>query len=284
MVPVDGDTPRVFGFADHLAWSSVVNYFVSLIRSSLAALAVGGLFLSLSTTSVADGRGSSADSHTVLITGANRGLGLEFARQYAADGWTVIGTARRPADAEDLSALDVEVLQLDVADRESIAAFAASLDGRSIDLLINNAGIFPRVSEIENVDANDYLQTLVVNTLGPVLVTQAVMPNLRGGELKQVVNITSGLASIERNSGGYYGYRESKAALNMFTSSLAAELGPDGFTCLALHPGWVRTDMGGANANLSPEESVSSMRAVLGKLTAEDNGRYLGYDGTEVAW
>ena len=99
-----------------------------------------------------------------------------------------------------------------------------------------------------------------------------------------VVNITSGLASIEGNSGGFYGYRESKAALNMFTSSLAAELGPEGFTCLALHPGWVRTDMGGANANLSPEESVSSMRAVLGELTVEDNGRYLGYDGTEVAW
>ena len=262
----------------------MIYCFMSLIRSSLAALAVGGLLISLSTTSLADGHASSANGHTVLITGANRGLGLEFARQYAADGWTVIGTARRPADADDLSALDVEVLQLDVADRDSIAAFAASLDGRSVDLLINNAGIFPRVSEIENVDANDYLQTLVVNTLGPVLVTQAVLPNLREGELKQVVNITSGLASIERNSGGFYGYRESKAALNMFTSSLAAELGPDGFTCLALHPGWVRTDMGGANATLSPEESVSSMRAVIGKLTAEDNGRYFGFDGTEVAW
>ena len=123
-----------------------------------------------------------------------------------------------------------------------------------------------------------------MNTLGPVLITQAVMPHLRAGELKQIVNITSGLASIERNSGGFYGYRESKAALNMFTSSLAAELGPDGFTCLALHPGWVRTDMGGANATLSPEESVSSMRAVIGELTTDDNGRYLGYDGTEVAW
>jgi NAD(P)-dependent dehydrogenase (short-subunit alcohol dehydrogenase family) len=266
-------------------WSRFVNLsFSSLTRSSLAALVVGGLFFSLSATSLADGHGSSAGGHTVLITGANRGLGLEFARQYAADGWTVIGTARRPEQAEDLSALDVEVLQLDVADRDSIAAFAASLDGRSIDLLINNAGIFPRVSEIANVDADDYLQTLVVNSLGPVLITQAVMPNLRAGELKQIVNITSGLASIEGNSGGYYGYRESKAALNMFTSSLAAELGPDGFTCLALHPGWVRTDMGGPNANLSPEESVSSMRAVLGEVTVEDNGRYLGYDGTQVAW
>ena len=262
-----------------------MNYsFSSLIRSSLAALVVGGFFLGFSTLSLADGHGSSADDRTVLITGANRGLGLEFARQYAADGWTVIGTARRPAQADDLAALDVEVRQLDVADRDSIAAFAASLDGRSIDLLINNAGIFPRANEIETVDADDYLRTLTVNTLGPVLITQAVMPNLREGELKQVVNITSSLASIGENSGGYYGYRESKAALNMFTSSLAAELGPDGFTCLALHPGWVRTDMGGANATLSPEESVSSMRAVLDGLTPEHNGRYLSYDGAEVAW
>ncbi|MDJ0910102.1 MAG: SDR family oxidoreductase [Woeseiaceae bacterium] len=256
----------------------------SLFRASLAALAGAVLFFGAATTSLADGHGSESTGQTVLITGANRGLGLEFARQYAADGWTVIGTARRPASAEELAALDVEIMQLDVTDRESIAALAASLDGRSIDMLINNAGIFPRVSEIDNVDADDYMQTLAVNTLGPVLVTQAVMPNLREGELKQIVNITSGLASIERNSGGFYGYRESKAALNMFTSTLANELGDDGFICLALHPGWVRTDMGGANANLSPEESVSGMRAVIDGLTAEHNGRYFGYDGSEVAW
>ena len=256
----------------------------SLIRSILAVFIGASLLIGVATTSLADDHGDAAESRTVLITGANRGIGLEFARQYAADGWTVIGTARRPAGAEELAALDVEIMQLDVTDRDSIAALAASLDGRAIDMLINNAGIFPRVSEIDNVDADAYMQTLAVNTLGPVLVTQAVMPNLREGELKQVVNITSGLASIERNSGGFYGYRESKAALNMFTSTLAAELGNDGFICLALHPGWVRTDMGGENANLSPEESVSGMRAVIGGLTAEHNGRYFGYDGSEVAW
>ena len=256
----------------------------SLIRACLAAVVGAGLFFGVATTSLADGHASSADSGTVLITGANRGIGLEFARQYAADGWTVIGTARRPEAADDLAALDVEILQLDVTDSDSIAALAASLEGRGIDMLINNAGLFPRVSEIDNVNADDYMQTLAVNTLGPVLVTQAVMPNLRTGEMKQVVNITSGLASIERNSGGFYGYRESKAALNMFTSTLAAELGEEGFICLALHPGWVRTDMGGANANLSPEESVSGMRSVIDSMTAEHNGRYFGYDGSEVAW
>ena len=221
---------------------------------------------------------------TVLITGANRGLGLEFARQYSAAGWTVIGTARRPSQANDLEALDVEILELDVADRDSIAALAAALEGRAVDMLINNAGIFPRVSQIEQVDADDYQQTLIVNTLGPVLVTQALMPNLGRGELKRIVNITSQLASIERSSGGFYGYRESKAALNMFTKTLASELGPDGFICLAIHPGWVRTDMGGPSANLSPEESVSAMRAVIDNVTADDNGAYRGYNGDPVAW
>lgn len=224
------------------------------------------------------------DAPIVLITGANRGLGLEFARQYAAAGWTVIGTARRPAQADDLRVLNVEILALDVMDEDSIAALAAVLEGRAIDMLINNAGIFPRVSEISKVDANDYRQTLMVNTLGPALVTQALLPNLRQGERQRIVNITSQLGSIERNSGGFYGYRESKAALNMFTKTLAAELGPEGFICLAIHPGWVRTDMGGQNANLSPEESVSAMRVVIDNVTADDNGTYLGYSGDPVAW
>lgn len=235
---------------------------------------------------MADAHGAKAadDTPVVLITGANRGLGLEFARQYAAAGWTVVGTARRPAQADDLNALDVETLALDVTDRDSIAALAAALEGRAIDMLINNAGIFPRVNEIERVDADDYARTLMVNTLGPVLVTQALMPNLRKGELKRIVNITSQLGSIDMNSGGFYGYRESKSALNMFTKTLAAELGPDGFICLAIHPGWVRTDMGGASATLSPQESVSAMREVIDNVTADDNGAYRGYNGDPVAW
>ena len=234
-------------------------------------------------TALADGHGAGKGS-TVLITGANRGLGLEFARQYAADDWTVIGTARSPDRADELKALGVEVLQLDVTDQASIDALVASLDGRGIDMLINNAGIFPRVGEIEKVDSGDYTRTLMVNTLGPVLVTQALMPNLRESEMKRIVNITSRLGSIELNSGNYYGYRESKAALNMFTTTLAQELGPEGFICLTIHPGWVRTDMGGPTANLSPEESVSGMRAVIDSLAPEDNGTYRSYAGEAVPW
>ena len=251
---------------------------MNLIRHGILSL----ILLCLSPlAAMADGHGASP---TVLITGANRGLGLEFARQYSEAGWTVIGTARKPESADDLNALDVEVLQLDVLDQDSIAALAKAVDGRGIDMLINNAGIFPRVNGIAEVNADDYARTLMVNTLGPTLVTQALMPNLRASDKKQVINITSGLGSIENNSGRYYGYRESKAALNMFTKTLAMELGGEGFICLAIHPGWVRTDMGGENANLSPEESVTGMREVIDNLTAADNGTYRGVDGSVVGW
>ncbi len=252
--------------------------------TTIGLLLTAQLMTFTSSPALADGHKAGGPAPTVLITGANRGLGLEFARQYREAGWTVIGTARSPDRAGDLRALNVEVLKLDVVDRDSIAALASSLEGRAIDLLINNAGIFPRVSEIEKVDADDYARTLMVNTLGPVLVTQALLPNLRQGELKRVVNITSQLGSIENSSGGYYGYRESKSALNMFTRSLAAELGPEGFICLAIHPGWVRTDMGGPQANLSVEESITAMRKTIDNMTADDNGVYRGYTGEIVAW
>ncbi|MDJ0907178.1 MAG: SDR family oxidoreductase [Woeseiaceae bacterium] len=237
------------------------------------------------------GGNAAADAHgaasrpTVLITGANRGLGLEFAKQYAADGWHVIATARKPAQADALNELDVRVLQLDVTDLESVAALAKSLGDAPVDLLINNAGIFPRASTIESVDYEDYMRTLAVNTAGPVLVTSAVLPNLRKGERKKIVNITSRLGSIELNSGNnFYGYRESKAALNMFSKTLAGELGPEGFIVLALHPGWVATDMGGASAPLSPEQSITAMRNVIAGLTPEDSGGYRSYDGKVEPW
>ena len=237
---------------------------------------------------IADGHSTGQrveDRPTVLITGANRGLGLEFARQYAADGWNVIGTARRPDQAEALKALDVRVLQLDVTDQDSVKALARSLDDAPVDLLINNAGIFPRESQILNVDIDDYMRTLAVNAAGPVLVTGAVLPNLERGNMKKVVNITSRLGSIEYNTqGGFYGYRESKAALNMFTKTLANELGSDGFICLALHPGWVATDMGGSSAPLTPEQSVSGMREVIAELKPADNGAYRSYQGEAVPW
>ena len=228
---------------------------------------------------------ASKDPHTVLVTGANRGLGLEFAQQYADAGWQVIGTARKPDEATELKALDVRVVQLDVTDQDSVDAMAAELAGQPIDLLINNAGIFPRVGKIDEIDFDDYSRTLEVNTLGPVRVTRALLPNLRQGELKTVAGLSSNLGSIAENErGNFYGYRESKAALNMFTKTLAAELGPEGFTCIVLTPGWVQTDMGGPNATLTPAESISGMKAVLDKVTPADNGTFWSYNGSQMPW
>jgi NAD(P)-dependent dehydrogenase (short-subunit alcohol dehydrogenase family) len=222
---------------------------------------------------------------TALITGANRGLGLEFAKQYSAAEWQVIGTARRPEAASELKALDVRVLQLDVTDQVSVDRLARDLGDQPIDLLINNAGIFPMAATLPEIDFDNITRTLAVNTIGPMRVTRALLPNLRRGEAKKIVNITSNLGSIADNTDGrFYGYRESKAALNMFTRSLAAELRDDGFTCIVMNPGWVQTDMGGANAPLQAPESISGMRAVIDRLTPADSGTFWTHEGKQMPW
>ncbi|MBX3373137.1 MAG: SDR family oxidoreductase [Phycisphaeraceae bacterium] len=228
-----------------------------------------------------------APRRVALITGANRGIGLEFARQLAADGWTVIGTARAPADAVDLAATGARVEALDVADPASVEALAKRLDGTPIDLLINNAGrgASPRSGKLSGIDFDAVRDVIAVNTIGPMRVTQALLPNLQAGAGKLIVSISSRLASVELNTNaGYYGYRESKTALNMFMRSLAAELKPDGFRCIAISPGWVRTDMGGPEATLSPEQSVGGMLRVLSTLTIDDSGGYFSYDGSRLPW
>jgi NAD(P)-dependent dehydrogenase (short-subunit alcohol dehydrogenase family) len=264
----------------------------SVSRRIAAGFAVVAMFAGVSVlgaqTSTAEDSASKtgeAGTKTVLITGANRGLGLEFAKQYSEAGWNVIATARRPESATDLKGLKVRVAQLDVADPESIASLVRALNDTPIDLLINNAGIFPRVSTLAETDFAAAIETYEVNTIGPMRVTRALMPNLRAGRGKTIVSITSGLGSIQNNtSGRFYGYRESKAALNMFTRSLASELRDDGFVCVVLSPGWVQTDMGGPGANLTPEESITGMRAVIEKLTAENTGTYWNYNGEPLPW
>ena len=224
-------------------------------------------------------------SPVVLITGANRGLGLEFARQYSDAGWQVIGTARKPDTATELNGTGARVFQLDVTDADSVDRLAAELDGRPIDLLINNAGVLDRNARLPEVDISTVEWILDVNVLGPMRVTQALLPNLSAGERKTVVNISSRLGSLTRNdSGGLYGYRESKVALNMFTVSLANELRDDDFIVVAMNPGWVQTDMGGENAALTPEQSVSGMRSVIAGLTADDTGTFRVHSGGQEPW
>jgi len=221
----------------------------------------------------------------VVVTGANRGLGLELAKQFAVAGADVVGTAREPEAATELAALGVRILQLDVSDDASVAAFAKALGDSPIHLLINNAGMSGR-SLIDEVTHVELVRRIFdVNTLGPMRVTDALLPNLIAADGAFIVNMSSRLGSLTENtSGGYHGYRESKAALNMYSRSLAADHRDEGIIAIAVSPGWVRTDMGGPEAPLSPEESISGLRSVIEGLSPESSGKFLNHDGTELEW
>ena len=261
----------------------VTRSVTGVILTALLALPVS-LLPSAGAQSASDDS-SEPGIRTVLITGANRGIGLELARQYSTAGWRVIGTARKPDEATELDATGAEVMQLDVTDQGSVDRLARDLADRPVDMLINNAGIQPLMWKLADIDFDAFEQALRVNTVGPVRVSKALLHNLRSGELRRIVNITTNLSSIADNTdGGFYGYRESKTALNMFTRSLAAELGPEGFICIALHPGWVKTDLGGPQAPLDVRESVEGMRRVIENLQPEDNGSFRTYAGERMNW
>jgi NAD(P)-dependent dehydrogenase (short-subunit alcohol dehydrogenase family) len=215
---------------------------------------------------------------TVLITGANRGIGLEFARQYAADSWSVVATARRPEAAGELNKLGAEVWPLDAADPASINALAASLKDRGIDVLIANAGMLPR-----GVDAGEWAKAFATNCIGPTLLAKALKGNMAAGG--KVIAITSKMGSIADNdSGGAIAYRATKAALNAAWRSLSIDWRGDDDTLAMLHPGWVQTDMGGAGAAIAPPTSVTDMRKTIAGLTPYQCGSFLNYDGQDLPW
>ena len=224
---------------------------------------------------------------TVFINGANRGIGLEFVRQYAAEGHKVIAACRDPEGASALQALDgdIEILAQDVSSAESCAALKAALDGRPIDLLINNAGIMgQRDVRLGAADYDAFLDVLNVNVLGAYRTIDSLIGNVRAGEGKTIVVISSTMGTISENSGGVVAYRCSKSAVIQVAATLAAELQADGITIIPVHPGWVRTDMGGSSALISTEESVSGLRRVIAGLSPEDSGRFYRFDGEVAAW
>jgi NAD(P)-dependent dehydrogenase (short-subunit alcohol dehydrogenase family) len=225
---------------------------------------------------------------TCLITGANRGLGLEFVRQYAAEGWKVIATCRQPARAEDLDALEgeIEVHPLDVTDFARIEALAKKLNGVPIDLLINNAGIYgPRVVPYASVDYAAWAEVLRVDTMSPLKVSAVFSENVAKSRLKRIVAISSNMGSITDNTtGGSYIYRSAKAALNAVMKSLAIDLKQKQIAVAVLHPGWVRTDIGGPGAKIEAFESVAGMREVIDGLGLDNSGRFINYDGTDLSW
>ncbi|MFO0723565.1 MAG: SDR family oxidoreductase [Myxococcota bacterium] len=222
----------------------------------------------------------------ILITGANRGIGLSLTKQALAAGHHVIATAREPKAATELAALKgVEVLPLSVEDGASVEALAKKLRGRSIDVLINNAGTYGEHQSVGDLDFQEAGLVYAVNALGPLRVTLALLDNLRAGQGKRVANISSMMGSIADNSsGGEYGYRMSKAALNMASKTLANDLARDGIRVVALNPGWVQTDMGGPNAPTPVDEAARGiLQRVLG-LSAQDNGQFVDYRGGYRPW
>lgn len=228
---------------------------------------------------------------TVLVTGANRGLGLEFARQYSADGARVFACCRDPKAAKDLNALAkdsngrVTVHAVNVADDKSVLQLKADIGSAPIDILINNAGIYgPENQSTEKMDYAGWTDTLAINSMGPLRMVQSFRPNLKAGDEKKVITITSGMGSIAETSGGYIAYRSSKAAVNMVMRVLSLELKPDGIICVPIHPGWVQTDMGGSSAPLTPSTSISRMRKIIAGLRPKDSGRFLSQDEREIPW
>lgn len=216
---------------------------------------------------------------TVLITGANRGIGLEFARQYSSDGWDVVATVRE--SSADLDSLGVRIERLDMRDFEAVAAFGGKVD--SLELLIANAGTYgPRSVESPD-DAEGWAETLAVNTIAPFLLAQSVLPKVAASRGK-LIGISTRMGSIEDNSsGGFIAYRSSKSALNSAWQSLAID-NRGKVIAAVLHPGWVETRMGGPNAPLEPEQSVAGMRRVIEGLGPEQSGGFFSYDGSDIPW
>ncbi|HSM98359.1 MAG TPA: SDR family oxidoreductase [Gallionella sp.] len=230
---------------------------------------------------------------TTLITGANRGIGLEFCRQYAADGWRVLACSRYPEKSDELNKLAarypelIKVHALDVADHVQIDRLAQLLADESIDLLINNAGIYPDSDKggFGHTDYAEWLEAFRINTMAPLKMAETFAAQIARGKLKTIVTITSKMGSIADNSGGgSYLYRSSKAAVNMVVKSLAIDLKPLGITAVVIHPGWVKTDMGGPNAMISAEQSVAGIRQVIDSLTPESSGTFFAYDGQVIPW
>lgn len=229
---------------------------------------------------------------TVLITGANRGLGLEFCRQYAEQGWHVIACSRNPDDAFDLNNLasrhpNVQLEQLDVSEFEQIDALSEKLAAQSIDVLINNAGIYTdnKSNGFGQLDYQAWTQSLVVNTEAPVKMAEAFLPQIKKSDKKLIVNISSLMGSMADNdSGGSIFYRSSKAALNAAMKSLAIELKDQSVGVLIFHPGWVKTDMGGPNGLINADQSITGMRALIENFSLDQSGSFVKYDGTAMPW
>lgn len=223
---------------------------------------------------------------TILITGANRGIGLEFVKQYAAEGAEVIACCREPAKAADLKAVKgkVRVMALDVGDAASVNALKKELGDTPIDIVINNAGVSSPKAKNGAIDVDAWLATFRVNSVAPALVAHTLKPNLMKGKDKKLVTLTSQLGSIANDSGGFQPYSATKAAVNSLMHSLAKNWAKDGILVGIFHPGWVQTDMGGSGAPVKPQDSVKGLRARIAELDATKSGTYRDFENRPLPW
>ncbi len=228
-------------------------------------------------------------SYTVLITGANRGIGLEFATQYLDAGWNVLACCREPQSAKVLNSLEntrsnLKVYTLNVADFKQIDALALQLKDTPIDVLINNAGVFPS-SRFGDANEAAWVEAFKINVMAPQKMAEAFAPHLANSQLKKLATLSSKMGSIDDNtSGGSVAYRSTKCAVNMVMKSLSIDLKPQGISAVTLHPGWVQTDMGGSNALINTQTSVAGLRKVIDHLSLANTGKFIAFDGKDIAW
>ena len=227
----------------------------------------------------------------ILITGANRGLGLEFCRQYLTQGDRVIACCRAPGQATQLLALQKQfpalvIEQLDIVNESEVQQLSEKYHDLALDCLINNVGYYGQTPQsLENCEQQDWLNTVQVNAIAPILLTRALLPSLKKATSAKVAFLTSKMGSIGDNgSGRSYIYRSSKAALNAAIKSLAIDYVDEGLSVIALHPGWVRTDMGGPNGLIEPEESITGLRNVIAELDSNSSGSFKDYQGKSIVW
>ncbi len=237
---------------------------------------------------------------SVLVTGGNRGLGFELVRQYADEGWRVMACCRNPDSGPELGRVAaaaqgrVTVHALDVADFDAVDALAGELEGEPIDVLINCAGLIGRRNfdqgvmtdqAFGNSDFDEWSDVYRTNVMGPMKMSEAFVDHVAASDQKKITTLTSEVASMSQNNfGGLYAYRASKAAVNAIMRSMSIDLATRGIIAFPLHPGWARTEMGGAAATVDPSDSARGMRAVIAAADMSKSGRYLVYDGSEMEW
>ena len=228
---------------------------------------------------------------TILITGANRGIGLELTRQFAADDWTVLACCRNPDAAAELQMLSernsaLELHALDVTDYQQMAALSAELQDRPLDILLSNAGIYgPRGANFGDVDAAAWREVLEVNSIAPLMLVQAFVEQVAASQQKLVAVISSKMGSIADNgSGGSYIYRSSKTMVNLVVKNLSIDLAGRGISAITLHPGWVKTEMGGTNAEVGADESAAGLKAILQSAGPAQNGHFIEFNGDPIPW